>query len=54
MTNRDLIKYLMDYPLDAQVHLNLDATLQDNNVYAVETNSFGDIYISNSTICPLI
>lgn len=44
----------MDYPLDATVHLNLDDELKDNNVYAVETNSFGDIYISNSTICPLI
>ena len=44
----------MDYPLDATVHLNLDDDLHDTNVYAVETNAFGDIYISNSTICPLI
>ena len=54
MTNRQLIKYLMDYPLDATVHLNLDDELKDTNVYAVEADSFGDIYISNSTICPLI
>lgn len=44
----------MDYPLDAQVHLNLDDELRDDNIYAVETNSIGEIYISNSTICPLL
>lgn len=54
MTNRQLIKHLMDYPLDATVRLNLDDDIRDTNIYAIESDSFGDIFISNGTICPLI
>lgn len=44
----------MEFPMDAQVHLNFDDTLKDPNIYIVDTNFYGDIILSNNPIIPVL